>query len=228
MVGIVAATMATEYHANLNNAIQARAEELGFSAEIFDSQEDPNRQLQGIEGFISAGADAIIVTGLGGESIGPAAAEATSAGHLRRPGRRPRPHRVRRRDDQRRGGGHRHRRGHRRRRVRRGELPRRWDPDGDHRLPDDRVARGPSRHDRGVVHGGRTPTPSSSRASSAAPPRTASRRWRRRCRRTPTSSACSASTTPATSAPTRRWRTPGADPTTCSSSASTATRRRSS
>ncbi len=80
MVGIVAATMATEYHANLNNAIQARAEELGFSAEIFDSQEDPNRQLQGIEGFISAGADAIIVTGLGGESIGPVAAEATGQG----------------------------------------------------------------------------------------------------------------------------------------------------
>jgi ABC-type sugar transport system substrate-binding protein len=79
-VGIVAATMATEYHANLNNAIQARAEELGFSAEIFDSQEDPNRQLQGIEGFISAGADAIIVTGLGGESIGPIAAEATGQG----------------------------------------------------------------------------------------------------------------------------------------------------
>ncbi len=88
MVGIVAATMATEYHANLNNSIKARAEELGFSAEIFDSQEDPNRQLQGIEGFISAGADAIIVTGLGGESIGPAAEEATSAGIFVVAGRR--------------------------------------------------------------------------------------------------------------------------------------------
>ena len=86
-VGIVAATMATEYHANLNNAIKERAEELGFSAEIFDSQEDPSRQLQGIEGFISAGADAIIITGLGGESIGPAARR-RPAGHLRRPGRR--------------------------------------------------------------------------------------------------------------------------------------------
>ncbi len=79
-IGIVAATMATEYHANLNNAIAARAEELGFSAEIFDSQEDASRQLQGIEGFVSAGVDAIMVTGLGGESIGPAAAEATAAG----------------------------------------------------------------------------------------------------------------------------------------------------
>ena len=69
---------------------QGAVEELGFSAEIFDSQEDPNRQLQGIEGSSPQGADAIIVTGLGGESIGPAAEEATPAGHLRRrrsPGR---------------------------------------------------------------------------------------------------------------------------------------------
>ena len=79
-IGIVAATMATEYHASLNNSIQARAEELGFSAEIFDSQEDADRQLQGVEGFISAGVDAIVVTGLGGESLGPAAAEAAEQG----------------------------------------------------------------------------------------------------------------------------------------------------
>jgi ribose transport system substrate-binding protein len=80
LIGIVAATMATEYHANLNNSVKDRAEELGFSAEIFDSQEDPNRQLQGIEGFISAGAVAIVVTGLGGETLGPLAQDATDAG----------------------------------------------------------------------------------------------------------------------------------------------------
>lgn len=80
LVGIVAATMATEYHATLNEAIKARAEELGFEAEIFDSREDPNQQIQGIEGFISKGAAAIIITGLGGETIGPVAAEAAEAG----------------------------------------------------------------------------------------------------------------------------------------------------
>lgn len=80
LVGIVAATMATDYHKSLNETIQARAEELGFAAEIFDSKEDPNQQLQGIEGFVSKGAAAIIVTGLGGESIGPVAQEATDAG----------------------------------------------------------------------------------------------------------------------------------------------------
>lgn len=80
LVGIVAATMATDYHRSLNESIQARAEELGFDAEIFDSKEDVAQQLQGIEGFVSKGAAAIIVTGLGGESIGPAAAEAAAAG----------------------------------------------------------------------------------------------------------------------------------------------------
>jgi ABC-type sugar transport system substrate-binding protein len=80
LVGIVAATMATDYHKSLNESVQARAEELGFDAEIFDSREDPNQQLQGIEGFISKGAAAIIVTGLGGETIGPVAAEAAEQG----------------------------------------------------------------------------------------------------------------------------------------------------
>jgi ABC-type sugar transport system substrate-binding protein len=80
LVGIVAATMATEYHASLNNSIKARAEELGFDAEIFDSREDVNLQLQGIEGFVSKGAAAIIITGLGGETIGPAATEAVDKG----------------------------------------------------------------------------------------------------------------------------------------------------
>ncbi|HWL45483.1 MAG TPA: sugar ABC transporter substrate-binding protein [Ilumatobacter sp.] len=80
LVGIVAATMATEYHATLNESIKVRAEELGFDAEIFDSREDPNQQLQGIEGFISKGAAAIIITGLGGETIGPVAAEAADNG----------------------------------------------------------------------------------------------------------------------------------------------------
>jgi len=80
LVGIVAATMGTEFHATLNESVKARAEELGFEAEIFDSREDPNLQLQGIESFVSKGAAAIIVTGLGGETIGPVAAEAAEAG----------------------------------------------------------------------------------------------------------------------------------------------------
>lgn len=80
LVGIVAATMATDYHKSLNESILAHAQALGFDAEIFDSREDPSQQLQGIEGFMSKGAGAIIVTGLGGETIGPIAEEAAAAG----------------------------------------------------------------------------------------------------------------------------------------------------
>lgn len=79
-IGIVAATMATEYHSTLNNDAKAYAESLGFSAEIFDSQEDTERQLRGIEGFVGAGVDAIVVTGLGGETVGPVAQEAVDSG----------------------------------------------------------------------------------------------------------------------------------------------------
>ena len=82
LVGIVAATMATEYHKNLNEAVKATVESYGMKGEIFDSAEDPNKQLEGVEGFISKGAKAIVVTGLGGESLGPLAQEAADKGIL--------------------------------------------------------------------------------------------------------------------------------------------------
>ena len=201
------------------------AEELGFSAEIFDSAEDPNQQLQGIEGSSRRRRR--------DHRHGPRRREPRTGRPRRRrgrdprrPGHGPRPQRIRGRDDQRRGRGHRHRRGHRRRRVRGRELPDGGHRDRDHRLPVDRVARRPRRHDRGVVHWPRTPTPSSSpRILGGTAENGVRPRWRPRCRHTPTSPACWASTTPATSAPTRRWRPPGGPPTTSSSSASTATRR---
>jgi ribose transport system substrate-binding protein len=82
LVGIVAATMDTEYHKTLNESVKAAAEANGFTAEIFDSNKDVNKQLQGVEGFISKGAYAIVVTGLGGEGLGPLAKEATDKGIL--------------------------------------------------------------------------------------------------------------------------------------------------
>jgi ABC-type sugar transport system substrate-binding protein len=82
LVGIVAATMDTDYHKTLNESVKSAAESYGFQAEIFDSNKDVNKQLQGVEGFISKGAYAIVVTGLGGEGLGPLAKEATSKGIL--------------------------------------------------------------------------------------------------------------------------------------------------
>jgi ABC-type sugar transport system substrate-binding protein len=82
LVGIVAATMATEYHKSLNESVKATVESYGMTGEIFDSAEDPNKQLEGVEGFISKGAKAIVVTGLGGETLGPLAEEAADKGIL--------------------------------------------------------------------------------------------------------------------------------------------------
>lgn len=69
LIGIVCATMSNEYHKLLCEGAKERAEELGFTAEIFDAQEDANRELQGVEGFISKGAAAILEDSLGGDAI---------------------------------------------------------------------------------------------------------------------------------------------------------------
>ena len=80
LIGIVCATMATDYHRDLCEAAQARAEALGFTAEIFDAQEDPNRELQGVESFISKGAIAILDDSLGGDAITAQIAQAVERG----------------------------------------------------------------------------------------------------------------------------------------------------
>lgn len=79
LVGIVATTMETEYHKNLNEAAKARAEALGYTAEICDSQVDRAKALQCFEGFISKQATAIITTG-DAETLGAAVKQATDAG----------------------------------------------------------------------------------------------------------------------------------------------------
>jgi ABC-type sugar transport system substrate-binding protein len=79
LVGIVATTMETEYHRTLNEAAQARAEALGYTAEICDSQVDTAKALQCLEGFVSKGAVAIITTSTA-ETVGAAAGEAIAAG----------------------------------------------------------------------------------------------------------------------------------------------------
>jgi ABC-type sugar transport system substrate-binding protein len=80
LIGIVCATMSTEYHANLCNSAKSQAQALGFTAEIFDAQTDPNRELQGLEGFVSKGAAAILEDSLGGDAIVNEVQTATSKG----------------------------------------------------------------------------------------------------------------------------------------------------
>lgn len=75
LVGIVALTMQTQYHQNINNAAKAEAEALGFTAEICDSQVDNAKAVACLEGFITKGAAAIITTNAA-DSVGPAVRDA--------------------------------------------------------------------------------------------------------------------------------------------------------
>ncbi|HUY52943.1 MAG TPA: sugar ABC transporter substrate-binding protein [Streptosporangiaceae bacterium] len=69
LIAIVCATMETQYHATLCNHAKALAQSLGFTAEIFDAQTDPNRELQGLQDFVSKGAYAILDDSLGGNAV---------------------------------------------------------------------------------------------------------------------------------------------------------------
>lgn len=79
LVGIVALTMQTQYHQNLNNAAKAEAEALGFTAQICDSATDNAKAVQCFEGFVTQGAAAIITTSAA-DTVGPAVKDAISKG----------------------------------------------------------------------------------------------------------------------------------------------------
>lgn len=79
LVGIVALTMQTQYHQNLNNAAMAEAQALGFTAEICDAETDNAKAVSCLEGFITKGAVAIITTN-GRDTVGPAVQDAIKKG----------------------------------------------------------------------------------------------------------------------------------------------------
>jgi ABC-type sugar transport system substrate-binding protein len=80
LIGIVACTMGTEYHATVANSAAARAEELGFTAEIFDPQQQAEAQISAIENFVSAGARVIVICVLDPAVVAAALQEAADAG----------------------------------------------------------------------------------------------------------------------------------------------------
>ena len=82
LIAIVCATMETQYHATLCKHAKALAESLGFTAEIFDAQTDSNRELQGLQDFVSKGAYAILDDSLGGNAIVNEVKQAISQGVL--------------------------------------------------------------------------------------------------------------------------------------------------
>ena len=80
MIGIVACTMGTEYHSTVANSALARAEELGFTAEIFDPQAQAEQQISAIENFVTAGARVIVICVLDPAVVASALQEAADAG----------------------------------------------------------------------------------------------------------------------------------------------------
>jgi ABC-type sugar transport system substrate-binding protein len=79
LIGIVALTMQTQYHQNLNNAAMAEAKALGYNAEICDANTDSTKEVSCLEGFITKGAVAIITTSAAA-TVGPQVQDAISKG----------------------------------------------------------------------------------------------------------------------------------------------------
>jgi ribose transport system substrate-binding protein len=79
-IGIVACTYSTDYHSAVPDAAVAYAEELGIRVETFDSEIDVEKQISGIENFVSSGADVIVVCVFDPPSVEAALEEAADAG----------------------------------------------------------------------------------------------------------------------------------------------------
>ena len=82
LVGIIAATMATDYHKLLNTTIQTNLEALGFTVEICDTQTgDAAKAVTCFEGFVQKNAYAI-VTASSASTVGTQATDAIKNGTI--------------------------------------------------------------------------------------------------------------------------------------------------
>ncbi len=82
LVGLIATTMATEYHANLNNTIKSDLEALGFTVEICDTETgDAAKAVTCFEQFVQKGAYAI-VTAASASTVGDTATAAIKDGTI--------------------------------------------------------------------------------------------------------------------------------------------------
>jgi ABC-type sugar transport system substrate-binding protein len=79
-VGIVACTYSTDYHSTVPDSAVEYAEELGMEVQTFDSEIDVEKQISGIENFVSSGAKVIVVCVFDPPSVESALEEAAEAG----------------------------------------------------------------------------------------------------------------------------------------------------
>ncbi len=79
-IGIVACTYSTDYHSTVPDSAVTYAEELGLPVETFDSEINVEKQISGIENFVSSGAAVIVVCVFDPPSVQSALQEAAEAG----------------------------------------------------------------------------------------------------------------------------------------------------
>ena len=79
-IGVIPCTMGSEYHSTVANSALARAEELGFTAEVSDPQAKAEAQITAIENFVSAGAKVIVICVLDPAVVKPALEAAVAQG----------------------------------------------------------------------------------------------------------------------------------------------------
>lgn len=80
VIGVSLLNLSSEFIVMIDEAMQARAKELGVTLIVNDAQRSPEKQVQQIESFIAQGVDAIILNPCEVEASSPAVDKALAAG----------------------------------------------------------------------------------------------------------------------------------------------------
>ena len=79
-IGLVTINLQALFFNQINEGAQTAADELGAQLQIVDANNDPARQVQAVETFVTQGVDAIIVVAIDVEGIVPALSAANDVG----------------------------------------------------------------------------------------------------------------------------------------------------
>lgn len=79
-IGFAVSTLDNPFFVDLKDGAEAKAAELGVTLRVVDAQDDPARQLAGIEDLIARGVDLILVNPTDSSAVVPAILAANRAG----------------------------------------------------------------------------------------------------------------------------------------------------
>ncbi len=80
VIGVSLMNLSSEFISMINQAVEAKAKELGVKLLVTDAQRSPEKQVQQVESFVAQKVDAIILNPCEVEASSPAVARALSAG----------------------------------------------------------------------------------------------------------------------------------------------------